>query len=215
MPTTGHHGRLVGERSTTAVNNRIPSSPYDNPFIDNGEYEAIIDRVSAGVGGEEKRPFIRIALRLVDINLYFVTDLCLTGESAASSEHHLKCVCSIVGMEDAGSHELLDALAGRRLRVKITQIIRQDAGGGDDYSDVERFMATKQKPDPSQNTPQDGGDLDRSAGRYVGVHRNAEAGDARRQRKPAAADYGPMAGRPRALLACTFGALPLWGKDRA
>jgi hypothetical protein len=129
------------------MKNSIPQGPYNNPKVDDGIYEAIIDRTS--VGAYNKGKYIQIIMRLPAEDLYFATNVYFPNEHASRSKQRLWHLCSLLGLEVNDVLTQPGLLRDKRLRVQVLRMQRKTVNGGNPYYDVERFLETKVKEQPA------------------------------------------------------------------
>jgi hypothetical protein len=137
--------------------NSIPNSPADNPHVDPGIYEAVIDSLSEGTDGTAQ-PCVMIVLRLDDFDLYFVTKLGLPAGGVVRSEQRFWHFWAFAALEKDDACGRPELFVGKRLRVKVACMNRSGVNSGSNYFDVERFLPIKpvQQQSPTVEKRQDG-----------------------------------------------------------
>jgi hypothetical protein len=130
------------------MENRIPNGPYDNPRVDDGTYESVIDHVVKGSYGKDNQPYVKVVFRLTDMDLYFASNFYFPATKPKRTEQRLSRFCSILGIDRQAFDSDPDTLTGRSLRLQIGCLNPPGINGGRAYYDVLRFLPVKEQPKP-------------------------------------------------------------------
>ena len=130
------------------MKNKIPQGPRYNPHVEDGTYDAVIERVTMGAYGENGDFYVQIICRLTDLDdLYFVSNIYLPNHGAKKSEQRLYHLCSLVGLEKQDVQDQRHLFQKKRLRLQIARIQKPDQNEGQPYYDVDLFLpANPEKP---------------------------------------------------------------------
>ena len=130
------------------MKNTIPQGPYNNPKVEDGIYEAIIDHIT--IAYYNKGKYIQIVLRLPIEDLYVVTNVYFPdGKSSTRTEQRLWHFCSFVGLTKQDVLDHPDLFKEKKLRVQILRMQQKTVNSGNPYYDVKRFLETKVKEEPA------------------------------------------------------------------
>jgi len=129
------------------MNNTVPKSPWNNPPLDEGIYDAIVKEIKQRTYGAEYHPMLRIVFELTDEEYYLVTNMYFPEGNSIHSEQRLWHFCRSVGLE---KHDVVDqpeAFEGRKLRLHIKSLTSADYAPDHTYSDVEGFHPAEAEED--------------------------------------------------------------------
>jgi len=131
------------------MKNAIPRSPWNNPPLGEGIYDAIVKEIKQGTYGAEYHPMIRIEFELSDEEYYLVTNMYFPEGNSIHSERRLWHFCRCVGLQKDDVLDQPEAFAGRRLRLHIKSLTSVDYQPEHTYSDVEEFLPDETEEDQS------------------------------------------------------------------
>ncbi|MCH7700370.1 MAG: hypothetical protein IID37_01665 [Planctomycetes bacterium] len=146
----------------------IPASPWLNPVIDDGIYNATIEDITESTYGPDDNRFVRLLLWLDEPAIHLATNFYRPRDSR--SQYRLNYLCRCV---DCDLLDVFDApylLERRELRVEIC-VTRPHDGVGRLYSDVKSFIP----PEGHLHANED--NIEQAKKEYAGRH--LHEGDAR------------------------------------
>ena len=115
----------------------IPASPWLNPVIEDGIYNATIEDITESTYGPGDKPFVRLLLWLDEPAIHLATNFYQPRETRSQYRLHYLCRCV-----DCDFQDVFDAphlLKGGKLRVEVC-VARPHDGDGSLYSDVQLFI---------------------------------------------------------------------------
>lgn len=116
--------------------NSHPIAPRYNPRIEEGTYDAVIEKIENKTYWENNSPLVRIVFRIASRQIYFATHIYFPGNYSPGSQRRLWHLCRCVGLDPADVNRNPDAFHDRWLRLSV---IEYAPNANSPYCDVQSF----------------------------------------------------------------------------
>ena len=114
-----------------------PTSPWSNPPLNEGIYDAVIDELRHTTYGETDDPMVQIVFRIPSETVYLVTNVYFPVGGSIGSQRRLYYLSACVGLELTDVYEDPQYFTDRCLRIHVQ---RQGNGQGGTHTDVTAFL---------------------------------------------------------------------------
>lgn len=116
--------------------NSHPLAPRNNPRIEEGVYDAAIEKLENKTYGEDDSPMVRIVFRIPSKQVYFVSHIYFPGNYSPGAQQRLWHFCRCVGLDSADVGNNPDAFQDRWLRLSVIEYAPKAYAP---YCDVQAF----------------------------------------------------------------------------
>lgn len=116
--------------------NLQPREPRYNPRIEEGIYEAAIEKLETTTYGENDSPMVRLVFRIPSKQIYFASHIYFPDNYSPGSQRRLWHLCRCVGLDFTDVDNNPDAFQDRWLRLSVIEYAPKSYAP---YCDVHAF----------------------------------------------------------------------------
>lgn len=138
-------------------NNSHPRTPKQNPRIEEGIYDAAIERVENKTYGENDSPMVRFVFRIPSKQIYFVTHIYFPQNFSTGAQQRLWHLCCCVGLAPKDVDDNPDAFKDRWLRLSVIEYAPKAYAP---YCDVQSFHPSEHELEEPEGSDDWGMDCD-------------------------------------------------------
>ncbi len=120
--------------------NSHPRAPRNNPCIEEGIYDAAVEKLENKTYGENDSPMVRIVFRIPSKQVYFASHIYFPGNYSPGAQRRLWHFCRCVSLDSADVDNNPDAFRNRWLRLKVIEYAPESYAP---YCDVQAFYPSE------------------------------------------------------------------------